>query len=145
MPADNPIRAAVPAINFHLTPTQRERVSPGFDVDALERLLAQVAPARRQEILSYFLKPEPNTPRGGMLTHIKDPELQALLEEVWAPVWDQVGASGAELRPATGGRAGDATAPTRRLLHPVPDRTEQHLQRSRRTTRRDSAAPDGDR
>jgi hypothetical protein len=97
MPADNPIRAAVPAINFHLTPTQRERVSPGFDVDALERLLAQVAPARRQEILSYFLKPEPNTPRGGMLTHIKDPELQALLEEVWAPVWDQVGASDAEL------------------------------------------------
>jgi hypothetical protein len=97
MPADNPIRAAVPAINFHLTPTQRERVSPGFDVDALERLLAQVVPARRQEILSYFLKPEPNTPRGGMLTHIKDPELQALLEEVWAPVWDQVGASDAEL------------------------------------------------
>jgi hypothetical protein len=32
-----------------------------------------------------------------MLTHIKDPELQALLEEVWAPVWDQVGASDAEL------------------------------------------------
>ena len=98
MPAEpHPIRAASPAVDFHLTPTQRERVMTGFDLRALERLLAQVAPERREEILSYFLTPEPNTPRRGMLTQIKDPGLQILLEEVWAPTWDHVGASDAEL------------------------------------------------
>lgn len=94
----HPIRAAVPAVDLRLTPAQRERLMPGFDVLALERLLAHVVPERRSEILSYFEKPEPNTPRRGMLSQIKDPELQALLEEVWAPVWDHAEVSDAELQ-----------------------------------------------
>jgi hypothetical protein len=94
----HPIRAEVPAVDFRLTPAQRERLMPGFGVLALERLLAHVVPERRSEILSYFEKPEPNAPRRGMLAQIKDPELQPLLEEVWAPVWDHAEVSDAELQ-----------------------------------------------
>lgn len=97
MTEPHPIRAVTAAVDFRLTLGQTERLMPGFDVPALERLLAHVAPERRDEILSYFQKPETNTPRRGMLTRIKDPELQAMLEEVWAPIWDHVGASDAEL------------------------------------------------
>lgn len=97
-PHPRSIRAAVPEADFRLSAEQRARLNPGFDVAALERLLARVEPEHRSVILSCFVKPEPDTPRPGMLTQIKDPELQALLDEVWAPVWDHVGASDAELQ-----------------------------------------------
>ena len=125
MPAEpHPIRAVVPAADFHLTPIQRESLLPGFDVGALERLLAQVSPERRDEILSYFQQPEPNTPRRGMLTRINDAALQSLLEEVWAPVWDHIEASDAELQINELGTPGRDIAIHRRALNRRDDKSK---------------------
>jgi hypothetical protein len=88
-----PIRLASPTRGFHLTASEREKLVPGFDADALERLLARIIPERRTEILAYFQVPQDRSVRLGQLIQIKDPELQPILEEVWAPMWDRVGAT----------------------------------------------------
>jgi hypothetical protein len=50
----------------------------------------------RLEILKHFL-PRENGERLGILAKMYDPELQKVLEEVWAPMWDEVGATDAQL------------------------------------------------
>jgi hypothetical protein len=93
-----PLRLAVPSPDYHISAEDRARIPAGFDVTALERLLALVTPERRQEILAYFQKPKERRPISqGILVRLNDPELQALLEEVWAPMWDQVGATDEEI------------------------------------------------
>lgn len=81
------LRTPAPDPDFHLTPAERSKVLPDFDVDALERLLSMVIPEMRQEILRHF---QPRAPgeRLGHLVQFYDPQLQAVLEEVWAPHWD---------------------------------------------------------
>jgi hypothetical protein len=69
---------------YQLTVEERAAVAPGFDPDALERLLREIRPDMRGEILSYF---QAGGSRGH-LVEIHDPELQVILEEVWAPFWD---------------------------------------------------------
>lgn len=87
-PAAVPLRAARADASYRLPAHERARVRPGFDVDALERLLGMVAPERRAEILESF-----QPPRLGEdfveLTYIGDADLQAVLEEVWATYWDR--------------------------------------------------------
>lgn len=83
-PDAEPLRLEAPDPAFRLTAEDRAALAPGFDADALERLLRQIRPDMRGEILSCF---QIGTSRGH-LVGIHDPQLQAVLEEVWAPFWD---------------------------------------------------------
>lgn len=87
-PDPSTIRLAVPDPAFKLSPQERVSIRPGFDVDALERLLAAVEPAVRPMILSDFQAAEPGEP-GTVLVKMGDPALQPLLDEVWAPIWER--------------------------------------------------------
>ncbi len=81
------IRLAQADAAFHLSPEERTGVRRGFDVDALERLLAHLRPEARPIVLGDFKYP----PRGEfapLLIQMGDPSLQPLLDEVWAPVWE---------------------------------------------------------
>ena len=96
-PSAIPLRAARNDAQFRLTEEDRQKLIPGFDADALERLLAWVTPELRGEILMGFQVAEGRTGSHGWIVELKDPQLQPLLEEVWAPMWDHVGASDAQI------------------------------------------------
>jgi hypothetical protein len=85
-PNNRPLRLTTPDAWFSLTPDQRTRVLPFFDVEALERLLGMVQSEARDPMLRFFLAAEKKGPHA-MLTEVDDPQLQAVLEEVWAPYW----------------------------------------------------------
>ena len=97
---------------FSLSPSQRERVSARqFDPDALERLLQRHPPEARLGLLRSFaggegdagkaLPPGENTlPDVAVLTSISDPELQGILEEVWAPRWEGLALEELQRKPA---------------------------------------------
>jgi hypothetical protein len=88
-PPEESARLDVPDESFRLTAQERASVEPGFDVDALERLLASLHPLLRAEVLSEFQVGRfPPDVIGGGLIKFEDPVLQALLDEVWAPRWD---------------------------------------------------------
>jgi hypothetical protein len=60
-----------------------------FDVVALERLISMLPPEDRGEVLSYFQYGGPTTEDAPhKLVRFDDPDLQAVLEEVWVPYWD---------------------------------------------------------
>jgi hypothetical protein len=82
-------RLDAPDPAFRLTAEQRASIEPGYDVDALERLLAMMHPDLRAGTLSSF-QPQPPEVIGGGLVRIYDPVLQSLLDEVWAPRWASV-------------------------------------------------------
>jgi hypothetical protein len=63
-------------------------VAAGFDVDALERLLAALHPGVQMPIFADF-QPQPPDVFLGPMT-FEGPVLQALLDEVWAPRWERV-------------------------------------------------------
>ena len=88
MSAPNPrtVRLPAPDASYRLTPEERASVRPGFDVDALERLLAAIEAGARPVLLESFQTPAPG---GRVRNTVKmgDPALQPLLDEVWAPVW----------------------------------------------------------
>lgn len=96
-PGARPLRAARIDAHFRLTEEDRQKLIPGFDADALERLLAWITPDLRGEILAGFQSVEDGTRSHGWIVELKDPQLQPLLEEVWAPMWDHVGASDAQI------------------------------------------------
>jgi hypothetical protein len=83
-PDAEPLRLETPDAAFRLTAEDRAAVAPVFDADALERLLRELRPDMRGEILAYFQIGKSN----GHLVEIHDPHLQGILEEVWAPYWD---------------------------------------------------------
>lgn len=85
-PDAEPLRLEAPDPAFQLSAETRAALATGFDADALERLLQQIRPDMRGEILSYFQVGKSR----GHLVEIHDPQLQAILEEVWAPFWDNV-------------------------------------------------------
>ena len=90
-PEAQPMRLASADTGFRLDPQQRETINPGYDVDALERLLSMVRPDLRTELLENFQdRKKPVRPGQGWvyLVQINDPKLQEVLEEVWAPMWD---------------------------------------------------------
>ncbi|HEX8393431.1 MAG TPA: hypothetical protein VF665_13890 [Longimicrobium sp.] len=82
------IRLQTPDPSFRLTAQDRARIRPGYDVDALERLLAAVIPPVRAGLLSSFTMPEHPAQRVGVTVQMGDPALQPLLDEVWAPMWE---------------------------------------------------------
>lgn len=111
------LRATTPAREFRLAASEREKVVPGYDVAALESLLAHITPERRTEILKYFQFPEDRSAAPlGLLMVIKDPQLQPLLEEVWAPMWDHVAATDEQVAENVFGYPGRALAMERRAL-----------------------------
>jgi hypothetical protein len=78
---------------FRLDAATRGRVAPGFDVDALERLLQHLDIRTRPLVLDEFLLPEhrstppaPNEWR--TLKGFTDPVLNELLAAVWQPFWE---------------------------------------------------------
>lgn len=83
-PMPEPLRLSSPDPGFRISEAERARIPKDmFDADALERLLAEVRPDMRTEILEHFLVKG----RPGHITAINDPALQPLLEAVWAPLW----------------------------------------------------------
>lgn len=87
MTQPNYMRLAQPDRSFRLAPEDRAKVMEFFDADALERLLSMVKPEVRAELLPFFQYRDPSAPRG-LIMHLDDPQLQAVLEEVWAPHWE---------------------------------------------------------
>jgi hypothetical protein len=89
-PPPSTIRLTKPDRAFSLSAEERAQVRQGFDVDALERLLAAVEPGARPIILAGFQYPKERGQSGGVMTAIGDPALQPLLDEVWAPMWERM-------------------------------------------------------
>jgi hypothetical protein len=87
-PEYRPLALRSPDRTFRLIPEERAKVLPGYDLEALERLLRMIRPDMRQEILRYFQPGQPGERSRGMLTEFMEPQLQAVLEEVWAPMWN---------------------------------------------------------
>jgi hypothetical protein len=81
-PDAEPLRLEAPDTSFQLSAEDRAALMPDFDADALERLLREVRPDMRGEILAYF-----QGKSRGHLVQLFDPHLQTILEEVWAPFW----------------------------------------------------------
>lgn len=110
--------------NFHLTPEQRARVRPDFDVNALERLLSMMPAAGRDTLLTFFVRRPPGQPQP-LLVEMNEPGLQQVLDEVYAPHYEAL--SDEELRRLTemanhGGTElpGRVTVMRRRGLLPQP-------------------------
>ena len=92
-PESNGTRLSMPDRDFKLTPEERANVRRGFDVDALERLLAAVEADVRPILLDWFRQPKRGEGEPGVWetppTTMGDPALQPLLDEVWATAWEQ--------------------------------------------------------
>lgn len=86
-PHPNTVRLPAPEASFRLTPEDRASLRPGFDADALERLLAAIEPGARADLLHSFQMPAPGQ-RLRNTIQMGDPELQPLLDEVWLPFWE---------------------------------------------------------
>ena len=120
-PEPHPLRLALADKSYRLSDADRAKLLPGFDVRALERLLGMTRPDMRQEILKYFQQRE----RGqhiGHLMGIEDPELQKVLEEVWVPMWNHVGATDAQLEANDYGFPGCEIAKQRRSARAAAQR-----------------------
>lgn len=108
-----PLRLSVADHGYHLTAADRAKIRPGFDAEALQTLLRVVHPELRSEILAHFQWIDDGV-RRGLLVQFHDAELQPLLEEVWAPMWDEVKATDADLAENTYGFPGRQIAIQRR-------------------------------
>ncbi len=86
-PDAEPLRLEQADATYQLGAGDRARLARGFDADALERLLREVRSDMRAEILAHF-QVSASGERRGHLIKIHDPHLQAILEQVWAPMWD---------------------------------------------------------
>ncbi|HEX5727591.1 MAG TPA: hypothetical protein VFX98_19115 [Longimicrobiaceae bacterium] len=87
MPESNSSFVFTPDPSFRLTASDRARLLPWYDADALERLLSMYPAAERSGILENFQMPEPGQQRG-LLVQVGHPQLQAILDEVWVPFWE---------------------------------------------------------
>jgi hypothetical protein len=120
-PEPHPMRLSTPEPGFRLSEADRTEVLPGFDVEALERLLGMTRPDLRHEILKHFQKRKDGE-RLGMLVRVEDPDLQRVLEEVWAPKWDVVNATDAEIEANAFGYPGREIALQRRAARARAER-----------------------
>jgi hypothetical protein len=83
-----PLHLEEPDPTFSLTDEVRRTILPGFDLDALEQLLARTRPEFRSTLIRSFQPTQGAGFSTGPLM-IPDPVLQDLLHEVWAPRWEQ--------------------------------------------------------
>ena len=81
-------RTYVVDASYHLSPGSRANVMDIFDVTALEKLISMLPPEHREEVLSHFQYGDPMSEEAPpKLVHFDDPDLQAVLEQVWVPYW----------------------------------------------------------
>lgn len=81
-------RTYVVDASYQMPASDKANVMYIFDVVALERLISMLPPEDRAEMLSYFQYGDPASEDGPpKLVHFDDPDLQAVLEEVWVPYW----------------------------------------------------------
>jgi hypothetical protein len=94
MPDQQPLALAAPDRDFRLPAADRQKVRKEFDPDALERLLGMIRPDMRRAVLRNFqaLSADELEPgeRPGWITRFTEPQLTAVLEEVYQPAWDQL-------------------------------------------------------
>jgi hypothetical protein len=80
---------------FHLSADDRAGLISHIDVDALERLLQRLMPPEREHFLKMFTNPPPNQSFELIKVIGGDPAetsmMNALLDEIWAPVWELFG------------------------------------------------------
>jgi hypothetical protein len=73
----------------------------------------------RPEVLAHFQSHQKISRGYGLLVQFHDPELQPLLEEVWAPMWDELNASDEDIErdvygyPGVKSRSSGAWSPRR--------------------------------
>lgn len=81
-------RTYVVDASYQLSALEKSNVMYIFDVAALERLISMLPPEDREETLSYFQYGDPASEDAPpKLVRFDDPDLQAVLEEVWVPYW----------------------------------------------------------
>lgn len=88
-------RLAEPDRAYQLNQSDRARVAPTFNSDALEQLLQLVHPDYREDVLQEFLIGGPlvipsdgRLPRlGGVTASFGDAAIDSHLAQVWAPYW----------------------------------------------------------
>ncbi len=96
-----PLRLSTFDHTYRLSANERARVIPEYDANALERLMGMIHPDLRPQILKNFLiwKPGelPEGEQAGLTVELYDPstgqidpQLQAVLEDVYAPLWANV-------------------------------------------------------
>jgi hypothetical protein len=76
-----------------LTDAERQRLRPGLDLDALDRLLAHLTPSQRESVLrslarTYDEREGPTIEASTPEPRFENRELQALLDAVWRPVYE---------------------------------------------------------
>jgi hypothetical protein len=77
-----------PDPTFRLTDEVRATIAPAYDPDALERLLSMYPSDGREQLLRNFQNlPDESEPRVQVVVRLGHPQLQAALDEVWAPYW----------------------------------------------------------
>lgn len=93
-PSYQPLQLAAREVGFRLTPSDRAKIREEFDADALERLLSMIRPEMRRKILRHFQVIHPSEVEPGenlgWITEFTEPQLTAVLEEVYQPAWDQL-------------------------------------------------------
>lgn len=86
--AGKPLRLDSRDPGFRLSPAERAALLPDTDPDAVQHLLSMIRPEKRADVLRHFRPHQPGED-WGWLFRFDDPQLQSVLEEVWAPVWEQ--------------------------------------------------------
>jgi hypothetical protein len=82
-------RAYVVDASYQMSDRDKSNVMSIFDVAALERLISMLPPEHREEVLSHFQYGDPTSEEAPpKLVQFDDPDLQAVLEEVWVPYWN---------------------------------------------------------
>lgn len=80
--------------SYQMSARDKSNVMYIFDVAALERLISMLPSEHRKEVLSHFQYGDPTSQDAPpKLVRFDDPDLQAVLEEVWVPYWDSVSAA----------------------------------------------------
>jgi hypothetical protein len=90
--------------HFLLTAEQRSRLVPNINVDALQRFLEIAGKnAEERNVLLQLFSEHPGQNASFQLvgTVAANPQIKALLEEIWAPTWEAWGPDAVEHSDAT--------------------------------------------
>ena len=81
-------RSYAPDPTYQMSTGDRGKIMSIFDPEALERLISMLPTEDRRYYLAYFQYPDGDMAEPPpKLVKFDDPNLQAVLEEVWVPYW----------------------------------------------------------
>ncbi len=81
-------RSYPPDPTYRMSSEDRSKIMYIFDPEALERLISMLPPEDRAYYLAHFQYPDGELAEPPpKLVKFDDPDLQAVLEEVWVPYW----------------------------------------------------------